>query len=198
MSYMISAYSASIEKVQKAFGSHDSALAASLKKRFTSRFEQDAAEKDEDYDEEPSLEQALEEIIDGKALQAGFGHKYGWVLEMLCNHFGALLPNECYWGMRSAWAEEVEEALGRAGIPPDQFSLLNHLMYRGSPVKIPTPDDFPAIGYMKVSELPLALRAIEAANLSSLDEEHKRAVLELRNWLEACLNAQSDLICFYG
>jgi len=149
MSYSIMPFSVAIERVRSAVGSRDRGLADALKTKYASWLQQDVDDNvadddaDDDYDPEPSLEQALDDMIDGKELQEGFGHKYGSVLEMLCDHFGTLLPNDAFSGMSAEWADEVDEALQTAGVPSNALKLTTHLMYRSSPVPIPEPADFP-------------------------------------------------------
>jgi hypothetical protein len=70
-------------------------------------------------------------------------------------------------------------------------------MYRGAPVAIPEPDDFPFIGYLKAAEVGPALRALRAADFAELSPEVREAVAELTGWLEACSRGASDLVCFY-
>ena len=199
MSYGIMPFSVSIARVQQAFGSRDRALAESLKDTFSQHFEQDAdKDEGEDDDDEPlTLEEALDEIIEGKELRKAQGHQYGTVLEILCWHFGTLLPNEAFSGMRWEWADEIEEALTEAGVPSEVFALQGHLMCRGAPLAIPAPEDFPSIGFLKLAEIGPALQAIESADIASLDPEQQEAVVEITDWLEACIKAQTDLVCFY-
>jgi hypothetical protein len=200
MGYGIMPFSVSIARVQQAFGSRDKALADSLKQTFSHQLEQDAqdTDPDEDDDETPlTLEEALDEIIEGKGLRKTQGHKYGHALELLCWHFGTHLSNQSFCGMRWQWSDEVEEALTGAGVPTEVFSLQEHLMCRGAPVKIPAPDDFPSIGFLKRAEIGPALQAIESADFASLDLEQQEAAAEIKGWLETCIKAQTDLVCFY-
>jgi hypothetical protein len=196
MSYGIMPFAVSIAQVQEVFGSHDQALANELKHRFATLFEQD-----EDYDDEDgealSLEQALGEIIDGQELPPEFGHKYGYAVKILCEHFGRHLPNEAFSSVGSEWIDEIEDVLADSGVSSVDFSLQEHLMYRGSPVPIPRPDDFPAVGYLKLNELAPALRAMQGANFTTAEAEHREALAEVQSWLETCIELKSDLVCFY-
>jgi hypothetical protein len=82
-------------------------------------------------------------------------------------------------------------------VPRERFSLLDHLIYRGAPIALPEPGDFPFIGYLKAEEVGPALGAVEAADVSMLDRELREAVAEMRGWLGACAASTCDLVCFY-
>ena len=69
-------------------------LASVIREEFAYRFEQDRC--DEDDEDEPTLGEALHEIIDGKPLRERYGHKYAYALEMLCWHFGASSEQAAY------------------------------------------------------------------------------------------------------
>jgi len=97
-------FAVSISRVQQVIGSRDKELAELLKDTFSHQFEQDELEDEdvgEDEDEPPlPLEEALDEIIEGKELREAQGYKYGTVVEVLCWHFGTFLPNAEFSGMR--------------------------------------------------------------------------------------------------
>lgn len=116
---------------------------------------------------------------------------------MLCLHFGEYLPNRNFTAMRSSWADAVDLGLTTVGVPEDRLRLINHLMYRGSPIAIPEPLDFPSIGYLLGSEIVPALGALETANLAPLDPDVREAISEVKGWLEVCARSGSDLMCFY-
>ena len=99
--------------------------------------------------------------------------------------------------MRGEWADAVDRALAVAGVPRERFSLLDHLMYRGAPIPIPVPGDFPFIGYLKAEEVGPALGAVESADVTVLDRGLQEAIAEVRGWLGACAASACDLVCFY-
>lgn len=164
-----------------------------MRQEFAYRFEEDEV----DEEDEPSLEEALAQLLTGGEQHEDYGHKYGYALEMVCEHFGERLSNSHWSAMHSDWIDEVEQAMVEAGIDPQVLSVGRHLFYRGSPIAISTPYDFPAIGYMRVSEMPAATQAIDAGNLSDMDEEVRESVLQIRQWLTRCIETDRDLICFY-
>src|SRR5690349_19100255 len=98
MSYGIQPFAVKLVRVRRAFGSRDASLVAEITGRFDWRFEQDDC--DEDDEGEPTLEVALHEVVEGRPLRDGYGHKYGYILELLCWHYGTFLPNDLFMGMR--------------------------------------------------------------------------------------------------
>lgn len=164
-----------------------------IRQEFAYRFEQDEV----DEEDEPSLEEALSQLLTGGQQHEDYGHKYGYALEMVCEHFGERLSNSHWSAMHSDWVDEVEQAMVEVGIDPQVFSVGRHLFYRGSPIVIAPPYDFPSIGYMRVREMPGATQAIDAGNLTAMNEEARDSVLQVRQWLAQCIESDRDLICFY-
>ena len=206
MSYGITPIAVSLEQVQSVIGTDQTpgflrALLGSptdrlihkIKREFAHRFEQDEL-NDED---EPSLEKALRDLLSGGELNPGFGHKYAYALELLCKYFGEVLDNSAWTAMRSEWADQVHEALKRAGIDENVLSLNEHLMFRGSPIPMPAPADFPYTGFLLRSEIGNATDAINAADLSALDGETRESIMQIRGWLDQCRELDCDLVCFY-
>src|SRR4051812_16539745 len=112
MSCGIMPFAVRLIRVERAFGSRDAALASEITEKFEHHFENDDCE-----DGKPTLEDALHEIIEGKRMQEDYGHMYGYVLEVLCWHFGKFLPNAHFSAMRLAWADRVDQGLSQAGVP---------------------------------------------------------------------------------
>ena len=144
MSYGITPVAVVLSRVEQSFGGGDESLVRQILDGIASRFEQDRTDPEDE--DEPTLEQALHEVISGSPLREDYGHKYGYVLEMLCLHFGEHLPNANFSAMRSSWADSVDLALAKAGVPEERLRMVNHLVYRGAPIPIPEPLDFPSIG----------------------------------------------------
>lgn len=193
MSYGITPIAVQLSKVTRLLGSGDLSLLPAIRSRFAFRFE------DPLWDEEAevSLEGALQDLLLGKELHPDYGHLYAYAYELLCWHLGEHLSNECWSAMRGAWADTVDEALASAGVSKQVFGINNHLMFRGAPIQIPEPADFPFMGYLLASEVPLALKEIRSADLTSLGREVREAIEELRGWLETCQERGCDLMCFY-
>ena len=174
-------------------GSPTDRLTHKIKREFAHRFEQDEV----DDEDEPSLEKALRDLLSGGELNPAFGHKYAYALELLCDHFGEFLDNSAWTAMRSEWADQVHEAIKQAGIDEQTLSVNDHLMYRGSPIAIPEPSDFPFIGYLRKDEIGNAAQAIDSADRSDMDEEVQESVSQIHGWLKRCEELKCDLVCFY-
>jgi len=183
MSYGLGPFAVKLARVERVFGCRDVALA-------------DAILREEAVDDD--VDEAVRDIIEGRAFRDGpdDGPLYGRALRVLCRHFGRELPTEYF--LYDDLVGAVDEALGRSGIPEETFSVARRLMYRGSPVAIPTPDNFPYIGYLRAHEIGRALRAVGTVDLAALEDEVRGAVAELRSWLETCSTAACDLVCFYS
>ena len=99
------------------------------------------------------------------------------------------------------WAETVNDALLEAGMPLESFSIFGHLIYRGCPVELPEIDDFPYIGYLKLSEATAVSQLLTDEFLSGIkhqdSEEISAALRQIRDWTESCQREKADLVCFY-
>jgi len=212
MSYGIMAFAVSLEEVEsvlskanakrglfgRLFGTPTDSLMKTLKQKCAYRFEEDEDDfDDEDGGDTLTLEQALVDLLDGNELDSSFGHKYGYALELLCDHFGEPLDNSAWDAMDIDWALQVEEEMKQAGIDENTISPTDHLMFRGPPIQIPKPDDFPSIGFLRTNEIEGAAIAIDAADPSGMDEEVEGSVMQIRAWLRRCGELSSDLVCFY-
>ncbi len=211
MSYGIMAYAVSLKKIENAlgksnakrgllgrlFGPSKDSLVEKIKQKSAYRFEQDEEDLDEEDEGQPlTLHQALVDLLDGNELDERFGDKYGYALELLCDHFGKCLENSAWTAMRIDLAEQVEEEMTQAGIDDNVISPTNHLRFRGPPIQIPR-DDSPSIGFVRNHEMKAAAKVIDAADLSQADEDVEESVMQIRAWLRRCTELNCDLVCFY-
>ncbi len=195
MSYAIQPYSVSLAALEKCLGSRKRRLVKKLCREFGNGF----AEIDELDEGSVPMERALTHLVMGEGLDENSGSKYGYALELLCGHFGHVLSNRCWSAMRSAWTEAVDEALVEVGVAPEQFSVNAHLVSRGSPIPLPPIDDFPAIGYLGVEEIPsIAGVLAQSVGAGVEDAEIGDSITEIRNWLSRCGRDHTDLVCFYS
>jgi hypothetical protein len=177
-------------------------------------FKDDGIEDEEDEENGEDEDTAVRETTTGAALvhlimggntDPAKGYKYGYALSHLCEYIGTVPEHEAWCSIRYASVEAVDVALKRAGIGPKTFAVEKHLQYRGAPVAIPAPDDFPAIGYLTRDEARKVLALMDPAKLDAAirkaAEDYRdwleTAIAELRGWLEACSRTGRDLICFY-
>jgi hypothetical protein len=159
-----------------------------------------AADHAEDIDAEAAttVRDAFAHMINGERYGEEFGFVYGYALEFLCEHVGERLPNGGWSAMRSEWAEMADEALELVGVQEETLRL-SRLMNRGSPIPLPTIEDFPGIGYLRGPEIKAALEAFDEKKLTLVgDDEMRESLAELRGWLRRCEAGGRDLVCFYA
>jgi hypothetical protein len=191
MSSTFDVYAVADERLKQVVGSRDKALADAI----VASQEHLLSSVDE-IDEESELKaaDALRELIDGQLSGDGGGYLYGYALKAICAHIGQELPEISGVAGASDWMNEVDGVLESKGLP----MTLNALVYGGSPVEIPEPDDYPFIGKWDASKVPAALASFRAADLSDVeDDEIAETITQMRQWLEAAAQkAGTSLIGF--
>lgn len=78
MGYGITPVAVVLSQVEQAFGCGDDLQTRQISEEFDYRFDRDRTDPDDEA--EPTLKQALLEIIEGTPLRESYGHKYGYVL----------------------------------------------------------------------------------------------------------------------
>jgi hypothetical protein len=190
MSSAIDVYAVPDERLKRAIGSRDRALADAV---FAAH--RDFFSDVDEIDDESELKavDALRELIDGQPSGNGGGYLYGYALKAICAHLGEQLPN--VWGIAGAsdWIEEVDRNLAAKSLP----LKLSDLVYGGSPVPIPEPDDYPFIGRWAAGDVARAVPAFRAANLSGIDSRIAETINQMRSWLErAVKSSDTSLVGF--
>jgi hypothetical protein len=188
MSSTIDVYAVSEGRLRQAVGSGDRALAEAV-----IAGQGDWLAQVDEVDEESELKagDAVRELIDGRISGSGGGYLYGYALKAICAHLGEeLLPN--LWGIAGAadWIEEVDGHLAAKGIG----LKLSDLVYGGSPVAIPEPDDYPFIGRWAAQDIAAAVAALRAADLSDLEQELAETIGLVRAWVETAGKAGGTMI----
>lgn len=136
--------------------------------------------------EEPpnTLLEALAQIIDGSALDAGKGSLYGYAVQALCWYFGT----EICTPIGFPTLEELDQFLQPLGCPVS----LQDLRCTGSPIPIPFPfEGFPGIGCWPPEQVVAAERFFEDLSVDRADERIASGVSEVRGWLHAALHRES-------
>ncbi|HXE51877.1 MAG TPA: hypothetical protein VN541_02635 [Tepidisphaeraceae bacterium] len=124
-----------------------------------------------------SCAQAVAHLVNGEIDEDVPGYLYGYAVEATCLHVGRKLPNVCPIG--SSWIEEVDAFLESTEVPV----RLSDLVYGGSPVLIPEPDDYPFIGKWPATQIPDALAALKQLDLSDADPDTAELLNLMRDWL---------------
>lgn len=205
MSHGVTPYAVNLPQIHKVVGSRSKSLLLELREEFEEELQEDReavdeANEDDEFDPELPLDKALRHLIMDEERWDYEGAKYGYAVEMLCRFYGELLANEHWTDIDLSSAETVDEALLTIGVPDKTFSILGHLLQRGSPVEIPEIDDLPFIGYVKLAEIPDILKTFTDEKFAKIRHESADAIRgsleQVREWLERCQRDKSDLICF--
>ncbi len=206
MSSGLMPFAVSLTQIRKIVGSRSKSVLLQLREEFEDELAEDREEveeanEDDEFDPELPLEDALRHLIMDEERWDYEGARYGRAIELFCSFYGEFLPNDHWAGMQLSLAETINDALIDAGVTAETFSIFGHLFYRGSPIDIPEIDDFPYIGYVKLSEIPLALAALTDERIAGIQDddadEIRKTLVQVREWLEACQRDKSDLVCFY-
>ncbi|NND61340.1 MAG: hypothetical protein HKN49_13865 [Gammaproteobacteria bacterium] len=206
MSYGIHPIVVALEEVKCVLGSQQKPasllgrLFGSRRVDLVSEIIRDQGPLDEDDgfidDDSITIEQALRDLFSGARLNPGDGAAYAYALFALCNQLGEFQVNSEWSPMRAERGDIVNTAMKEAGIPEEVLGI-HSLMYRGAPLDIPEPGDFPSMGYLLNEELAPAVKALSGADLSVISDEFRPAVTQVGLWLDRALALKSDLVCFY-
>jgi hypothetical protein len=203
MGYILNPIAVDLKKVAGVIGSKNKKLVGTLVKKFGDRFEEIDEMAADCMDEEDgegvtTVRDALTQMVMGQEYNDELGFVYGYALEFICWHFGALLSNDSWSAMPSPseWVQQADNALESVGV--DEKTLrLSQLIYRGSPIPLPLIEDFPGIGYMTHEEIVAAVEVFTEDKLDAVKNEAVREALsEVRIWLWSCEASGEDLICF--
>ena len=193
MGYAVTPIAVDLREVKSIINSRDVSVIATLKSNFDFRFNG----SDWDDDEELDQETAIRQLMNGTELNPDYGHLYAYGLELLCWHFGQHLSNRYWSAMDSEWAVQVDDALKSHGMDESIFGIHNHIFYRGAPIAIPEPDDFPSIGFLLNQEMHPAFAGLKALLLETVDTETLQSISEVQQWIETCIAKNCDLVTFY-
>ena len=190
MSYAINVYAVSVERLKEIAGSRDKAMLDAILAKQASFL---STIDDIDDEMEMTCADALSKMINGQISHDDPGYLYGYALESLCAQVGVELPNICPISDVGEWIEEVDAILETGSVPIRVSDLVNS----GSPVPIPTPDDFPFIGFWLADEIPAALAALRSLPLAGLADEMAETLAQIRGWLEeAAITPGASVIGF--
>ena len=125
-------------------------------------------------------------------------HHYWYALELLCAENGFRLPNR-YWSA----IPQPSRLIGRLATAirataPRAATVIESALNEGPPVDLPSPEGFPFTGYLAVAQIPAAIDALTSIDLTTLDEDLRGGVTELREWLNRCPGGKTpkDLVTF--
>jgi len=191
MGYGFMLYSVDLEKFKAACGSKDDKLRRMISGRFKGEF----TSYDADHDEGAlSLRDALRQVIMGEALDPRAGSTYHYACKLICEHFGKFMPNAPLLPISLSFIEEVDDALRDMGV--FEVISLSNLAYRGLPVDLPRPDDFPMTGYMTSAEVRVARERLDAATYGGDHTDIAEAIDCIRDMLQVVSDKGHGVLSF--
>jgi hypothetical protein len=205
--YTVSAFAVDLDAVRAVVGSRDVHVLAELTEALADDLEQIddmlseyAEDNDDENDPYPPLTAAdvLRHLVMGDPCRKDVGFAYGYCFTALCAHFGTELDNDQWSATRTTWFGTVQAALAQAGVSCKQF-VVDRLVYRGPPVRLPSLNDFPNIGYLTRAEVAEARAALATADITKMSNlGAAESIKQMREWFVACVRSNRDLVCTYA
>ena len=191
MSYGFMVYSIDLDKFTAAFASKDDKLRRMISGRFKGEF----TSYDENHGEgDLSLRDALRQLIMGDALDPRSGATYAYASKLICEHFGKFMPNAPLYPIPLSLIDEVDDALRVMGV--FEAVSLSSLSYRGLPVELPRPDDFPMTGYLSTDEVRIAHERLGSATYGGDNRDISEAIDCIRDLLQLASDRDHAMVSF--
>lgn len=190
MSNSINVYAVELSRVDAIIGSCDQSLIDAIVREHEAFL---SSIDDIDSDSELTCADAVADLINGESADDAAGYIYGYASEAIYSHLGETLPNICSVVGASEWLDKVDAVLETNGIPV----RLNLLVYRGSPIAIPEPDDYPFIGSWTTEEIAAAKTAFENADMTDSESDMLGILNQVRGWVVvAAKNKDCSIVGF--
>ncbi|MCC2668630.1 MAG: hypothetical protein K0Q72_1101 [Armatimonadetes bacterium] len=175
MSYTTTLFAVDLEELRRIVREHDVSVLERVQAAQPDQFEHQLNNGD------PSLGEALRQIIAGDVRGAPPSHQYGYALKLLCQVEGAWLPDDDL--IADLEPLELHSPLEQARLPVD----------------VPANHDFPFISFLVASEVRREAERLAALDLSYPDDED---IQEAREAYAACIaqaaKAGKAVISFYS
>lgn len=182
MGYCISVFLMPRDALAQAMGSRNDQLVSAVKAN-----QAWLLSSADDIDDEAQIDcaTAVRNLVHGESDDSP-GYLYGYALKALCQQLGRELPEIAAISGAFDWVEEIDAALAERSVP----LALSDLIYAGSPVDIPEPEDFPAIGHWQPETITQAHVAMAALDLvQEADGDLRETLEQIRGWLDAAVKA---------
>lgn len=174
MGYSTSLFAVDLEELRRIVADHDLDVVRRVQAAQPDRFEDKLNAGD------PSLGEALRQIVVGETKADRHSHQYGYALKLLCEVDGEWLPDDDALGD----LEPLE-----LGSPLEQYRL---------PIDIPANKDFPYISFLDASEVKREAERLASLDLDDPDDED---IEEARRAYVACIEQAAEqgraVISFY-
>ena len=177
MSSSINVYAVPVAHLKQVIGSRDQTIIdaiAAAQSRFLASID--------DIDDEGEIQcaAAVADLVNGTIKEDVSSYLYGYAFEAICAQIGKPLQNICPIAGVSEWIEGVDALLESHGIPV----RLATLVFAGSPISIPEPDEYPFIGHWPADKIAESLEAFRSLNLAAVDKDMAETLSLLRIWLD--------------
>lgn len=146
------------------------------------------------------IRQTIQDLLNGERNHPSIGFQYGYALELLCPFCGDMLDNDRVSPLSSRWFDEIDAAWAKLGM--SDIIVISDLLYRGAPIRLPSIDDFPCIGYMTAAECQTLFDRLFDTSTNrkiALDSpDFPIPVLnQISDWICAAAQMDRGIICFY-
>jgi hypothetical protein len=175
MSYATSFFAVDLEDLRRIVAEHDLSALERVQAAQPDQFEHKL------HDDDPSLGEAIRQIVAGEARGSRPSHQYGYGLKLLCQVEGAWLPDDDL-------IADLE--------PLELHSPLEQLRL---PIDVPANQDFPFISFLDASEVRREAERLASLDLSYPNDED---IQEAREAYAACITQAAEagkaVISFYS
>ena len=177
MSSTITVFAVSLDRIRQVVGSKNESLLTQIVAE-----QKSCLEDIDSIDEECGFRcaEALADIIHGRVNRDIRGYLYGYAFETLCRQFGRELNEISGIAGAATWIEEIDGALVEVSSP----IKLSDLLYAGCPIPIPRPDEYPIIGFLPASILPVTLEQLSTLDTTKLDSDAAEVLGQMTSWLK--------------
>jgi hypothetical protein len=176
MSYAITPYAVSLDRLKKVIGCGDKVLLGEILSQ-QAEFFADIDMIDEDC--EFHCSDALTGLVLGEINDDIPAYLYGYAFRALCAHMGKELLGISGISGTYEWITEIDAAQEANGV---RLQLAD-LVYSGSPIAIPIPDDFPSIGSWSEKKILPALDDFQTVDFSTIDRDVADTMKQMKTWL---------------
>ena len=190
-------YLVPLDSVRAFWGCHQPALVARVRDRFRSEIQDnEVVVRQEIAAGAPTLDRALEELSAGTAAATAHGGQYASAIELLCAHYGELLPNDHVYPIDRAWLrKELDPILQRWNIA---HLVGSDRMIGGNwPLPIPAPRDLPLGGTLELDAILHAAHTMRTTPPPELRGNAIPVIGQIRQWLETAVARQLSIVFFY-
>ncbi len=190
-------YLVPLDSVKAFWGCHQPAMVARIAERFRQEMQDnEVVHRQEIAAGAPTLAAALEELSSGQASAVGHGFQYASALELLCAHYGELLPNDPVYPIERTWLKrELDPIFQRWNIA--HLISAERMIGGAWPLPIPSPQDLPAGGTIELSTILEIVAVMRNTPPPELRGNAIPVIGQMRQWLETASARQLSIVFFY-